>query len=184
MTGALSVERKELAVETRANNRLITRLITTKSARAKAAFPAAAATVSLRLDGVGLLLALLLVTCCLPASLRAQDVITTIAGNVGGENVAGASFNLPTGVAVDSLGDLYVADANNCVVWEISNGVSTVIAGIQGNCTPGAGFRRTAIAGASHRRGLLRQQSLLRHARLRSAAFRAEPFNGDRRRRL
>ncbi|MFZ0954453.1 MAG: hypothetical protein WAN17_19440, partial [Candidatus Sulfotelmatobacter sp.] len=126
-------------METRANNRLITRLITTKSARAKAAFPAAAATVSLRLDGVGLLLALLLVTCCLPASLRAQDVITTIAGNVGGENVAGASFNLPTGVAVDSLGDLYVADTNNCVVWEVTNGVSTVIAGIQGNCTPGAG---------------------------------------------
>ena len=96
-------------METRANNRLITR--SPKSAAAKAVFPAAAATVSLRLDGVGLLLALLLVTFCLPASLRAQDVITTIAGNVGGENVAGASFNLPTGVAVDSLGDLYVADA-------------------------------------------------------------------------
>ena len=126
-------------METRANNRLITRLITTKSARAKAAFPAAAATVSLRLDGVGLLLALLLVTCCLPASLRAQDVITTIAGNVGGENVAGASFNLPTGVAVDPSGNLYVADAENCVVWEITNGVSTVIAGIQGNCTAGTG---------------------------------------------
>ena len=126
-------------METRANNRLITRLITMKSAGAKAVFPAAAATVSLRLDGVGLLLALLLVTFCLPASLRAQDVITTIAGNVGGENVAGASFNLPTGVAVDLLGNLYVADANNCVVWKITNGVSTVIAGIQGNCTPGAG---------------------------------------------
>jgi sugar lactone lactonase YvrE len=40
---------------------------------------------------------------------------------------------------LDSLGDLYVADAQNCVVWEIANGVSTVIAGIQGNCTPGTG---------------------------------------------
>jgi sugar lactone lactonase YvrE len=142
MIGALRAERKELAVETRANNRLITRLITTlikmKSAGAKAVFRAAA-TVSLRLDGVGPLLGLLLVTFCLPASLRAQDVITTVAGDVGGVNVAGASFNLPTGVAVDSLGDLFVADANNCVVWEISNGVSTAISGIQGNCTPGAG---------------------------------------------
>jgi hypothetical protein len=139
MIGALRGERKELAMETRANNRLITRMITMKSAAAQAVFPAAAATVSLRLDGVGPLLALLLVACCLPASLWAQNVITTVAGNVGGENVAGASFNLPTGVAVDPLGDLYVADANNCVVWEVSNGVSTVIAGIQGNCTPGTG---------------------------------------------
>ncbi len=143
MTGALRAERKELAVETRANNRLITGLITTlvkmKSAGAKAVFPAAAATVSLRLDGVGLLLVLFLVTLCLPTSLRAQNVITTVAGDVGGDNIAGASFNLPTGVAVDPSGDLYVADANNCVVWEITNGVSTVIAGIQGNCTPGAG---------------------------------------------
>jgi hypothetical protein len=141
--GALRAERKELAVETRANNRLITRLITAiikmKSAGERAVFPAAAATASLRLDGLGLLLALLLVAFCLPTSLRAQNVITTVAGDVGGENVAGASFNLPTGVAVDSLGDLYVADANNCVVWEVSNGVSTVIAGIQGNCTPGTG---------------------------------------------
>ncbi|MGA6988612.1 MAG: hypothetical protein WBZ01_21340 [Terriglobales bacterium] len=122
-------------METRANNRLITM----KSAKAKAVFRAAAATVSLRLDGVGLLLALLLVTFCSPTSLRAQNVITTVAGDVGGDNVAGASFNLPTGVAVDSLGDLYVADAQNCVVWEVTNGVSTVIAGIPGNCTPGAG---------------------------------------------
>jgi hypothetical protein len=128
----LRAERKELAVETRANNRLITALITMKSAGAKSVFAAAE---SLRLNCVGLLLPLLLVTLCLPTSLRAQDVITTVAG----EGVAGASFNLPTGVAVDSLGDLYVADANNCVVWEITNGVSTVIAGIQGNCTPGTG---------------------------------------------
>ena len=121
-------------METRANNRLITRLSTTladmKSA-AGAVFDVDTATVSLR---VGLLLALLVVTCCLPTSLHAQDVITTIAGEVGGQNVAGASFNLPTGVAVDSLGDLFVADANNCVVWKISNGVSTVIAGIPGSC--------------------------------------------------
>ncbi len=122
-------------METRPDNRLMARI----SAAAKAIFPAAAAAANPRLGCVGLLLALLLVTLCLPASLRAQDVITTIAGNVGGENIAGASFNLPTGVAVDSLGDLYVADTNNCVVWEVTNGVSTVIAGIQGNCTPGAG---------------------------------------------
>jgi hypothetical protein len=122
-------------VETRPKNRLIA----TKSAAAKAIFPAAAAAANLRLDCACLLLAALLVACFRPVPLRAQEVITTVAGAVAGVNIAGASFNLPTGVAVDSLGDLYVADAENCVVWEITNGASTVIAGIPGNCTPGAG---------------------------------------------
>jgi Bacterial Ig-like domain (group 3) len=117
-------------VETRADNP-----IATKSAAAKAIFPASAATVNLRLNCICLLLAMLLVTFFLPVSLRAQDVITTIAG----ENVAGVSFNLPTGLAVDAFGDLYVADTQNCVVWEVTNGVSTVIAGIPGSCKPGTG---------------------------------------------
>jgi Bacterial Ig-like domain (group 3)/NHL repeat len=122
-------------VETRPDNRLMARM----SAAAKAIFPAAAAAANPRLGCVSLLLAMLLVAFFLPVPLRAQEVITTVAGTDAGVNIAAASFNLPTGVAVDSLGDLYVADAQNCVVWKITNGVSTVIAGIQGSCAAPTG---------------------------------------------
>jgi hypothetical protein len=110
------------------------------SAAAKAIFPAATAAASLRLGCGSLPLAVLLITFFfLPVSLWAQEVITTVAGTDAGVNIAGASFNLPTGVAVDLLGDLYVADAQNCVVLKINNGVSTVIAGIQGSCAAPTG---------------------------------------------
>ena len=89
---------------------------------------------------VRVFLAAILVTLLLPTSMHAQNVITTIAGvNASGQEVAGVSFNLPTGVAVDLSGNLYVADSHNCVVWQINYGVSTVIAGIANNCTPGTG---------------------------------------------
>ena len=61
-------------------------------------------------------------------------VITTIAGKgsagYSGDNGAasGAELNLPTGVAVDSAGNVYIADAGNNVIRKIntSGGITTV----------------------------------------------------------
>ena len=61
--------------------------------------------------------------------------ITTFAGTSGvGGYLSGASltvalFNTPRGIAVDSLGDVYVADSGNFTVRKISGGFVTTIAG-------------------------------------------------------
>jgi uncharacterized protein (TIGR03437 family) len=67
-------------------------------------------------------------------------IITTIAGNgtgFGGDNgpATSAQLDLPSGVAVDSTGDLYIGDARNGRVRRVSNGVITTVAG---NGTPGS----------------------------------------------
>jgi len=62
-------------------------------------------------------------------------VITTVAGNgtagLGGDNGPATSAQLysPEGVAVDSAGNLYIADANNHRTREVSGGVITSVAG-------------------------------------------------------
>jgi len=62
-------------------------------------------------------------------------VITTLAGNgasgFGGDNGPATSAQLanPVGVAVDSDGDLYLADNWNHRVRKVSNGVITTVAG-------------------------------------------------------
>jgi hypothetical protein len=64
-----------------------------------------------------------------------NGVITTIAGNgmLGFSGDGGpptsAAVNVPEGVAVDSAGNLYIADTNNSRVRKVSNGVITTIAG-------------------------------------------------------
>ena len=65
-----------------------------------------------------------------------NGVITTVAGN-GTAGPAGdngpaitAQLNQPTGVVVDSAGNLYVADWGNNRVRKVSNGVITTVAGI------------------------------------------------------
>jgi len=63
-----------------------------------------------------------------------QGVVTTIAGNGGTTFTDGtgtnAQFNNPYGIAVDSTGNIYVADsANNCIRKITPAGVVTTIAG-------------------------------------------------------
>jgi uncharacterized protein (TIGR03437 family) len=64
-----------------------------------------------------------------------NGTITTIAGTgkagYSGDNGAAtaAQLNDPIGIAVDSAGNLYIADHNNYVIRKISNGVITTIAG-------------------------------------------------------
>ena len=69
-----------------------------------------------------------------------NGVITTVAGNgtqgFSGDNgpATSAQLALPTGVAVDSAGNLYIADTNNNRIRKVSNGAITTVAG---NGTPG-----------------------------------------------
>jgi sugar lactone lactonase YvrE len=69
-----------------------------------------------------------------------NGVITTVAGNgtfgFSGDNSPAiiAQLNRPAGVAVDSAGNLYIADLGNQRVRKVSNGVITTVAG---NGTPG-----------------------------------------------
>jgi uncharacterized protein (TIGR03437 family) len=79
--------------------------------------------------------------------------ITTVAGN-GNEGFAGdggpatsASLNGPSGVAVDSAGNLYIADAGNFVVRKVSAGTITTVAGNGGSgscCISGDGGPATS----------------------------------------
>jgi uncharacterized protein (TIGR03437 family) len=70
----------------------------------------------------------------------AKGVITTVAGNgngfFSGDNVPATSASLyfPAGLAVDSAGDLYIADTLNYRIRKVSGGV---IATVAGNGVPG-----------------------------------------------
>jgi hypothetical protein len=79
-----------------------------------------------------------------------KGVITTLAGNgtygSSGDNgpATSARLSFPTGVALDSAGNLYIADVNGHCVRKVSNGVITTVAG---NGT--AGFNGDFIPAAS-----------------------------------
>ncbi len=68
-------------------------------------------------------------------------LVTALAGNSGtsgfsgdGDLATGAKLNSPIGIAVDSAGNLYVADQLNHRIRKIANGLITTVAG---NGTPG-----------------------------------------------
>ena len=73
--------------------------------------------------------------------------ISIVAGNgtsgYSGDNglATNAQLNSPNGVAVDSAGNIYIADSNNNIVREVtaSTGVITTIAGAYGRTSCGAG---------------------------------------------
>ena len=67
--------------------------------------------------------------------LISNGVITTVAGNgtigYSGDNgpAINAELKFPAGLAVDSSGNLYIADTGNQVIRKVANGVITTIAG-------------------------------------------------------
>jgi hypothetical protein len=77
-------------------------------------------------------------------------VVTTFAGLAGSrgsvDGAAGAArFNNPTGIAVDSLGNVYVADTSNSTIRKISpNGIVTTLAGTAGSFASADGTGVTA----------------------------------------
>ena len=66
-----------------------------------------------------------------------NGVITTVAGNGGGGQgfsgdngqATSAQLNYPSSIAVDSAGNLYIADTDNERIRKVSNGVITTVAG-------------------------------------------------------
>ncbi len=72
--------------------------------------------------------------------VTSERVVTTLAGSVfnqGWQDGAGteAWFNAPNGVAVDSAGNVYVADTGNSVIRKVtSTGMVTTVAGTAGSC--------------------------------------------------
>jgi len=83
-----------------------------------------------------------------------SGVVTTVAGQAGTKGssngaAASALFNTPYGVAVDRLGNIYVADSSNFTIREITPGgiVSTVagMPGAQGSTDGTGGAARFAV---------------------------------------
>jgi sugar lactone lactonase YvrE len=72
--------------------------------------------------------------------ISTTGTITTVAGTgiegYGGDSgpATAALLDMPTGVAVDASGNLYIADSHNHRIREVSNGTITTLAG---NGTPG-----------------------------------------------
>jgi hypothetical protein len=70
-----------------------------------------------------------------------NGVITTMAGNgtagFSGDNgpATSAPLALPSGVAVDSAGNLYIADLSNSRIRKVSNGLITTVAGVSSAIT-------------------------------------------------
>ena len=82
-----------------------------------------------------------------------DGAVTTLAGSpgaIGSNDGAGsaARLNSPAGLAVDDTGNLYVADAGNCIVRKVSPaGMVTTVAGSAGACDV---FIGGALPGALH----------------------------------
>jgi sugar lactone lactonase YvrE len=83
--------------------------------------------------------------------ISAGGVVTTMAGSAGtfgsvdGEGT-NAQFNLPEGVAVDSSGDVYVADTGNGTIREVSaGGVVSTLAGLAGSPGSADGTNSSAL---------------------------------------
>jgi sugar lactone lactonase YvrE len=71
--------------------------------------------------------------------LVSNGIITTVAGGINGGSVfgsggdngpaVGAELIFPTAIALDSAGNLFIADRDRCCVRKVSNGIITTVAG-------------------------------------------------------
>jgi uncharacterized protein (TIGR03437 family) len=87
-----------------------------------------------------------------------NGVITTVAGTgpngfgfepgIIGDNgpATGALLDKPSGIAVDSAGNLYIADGNDALVRKVSNGVITTVAGTSGGFPGETGIASNGLA--------------------------------------
>lgn len=93
-----------------------------------------------------------------------QGVIATVAGNTPGGTLGGgvadtsAALSVPSGIAVDASGSVYIADTGNSVVRKISNGIITNFAGngtwgYSGDNGPATSAELNPIGVAVDRRG-------------------------------
>jgi uncharacterized protein (TIGR03437 family) len=84
----------------------------------------------------------------------ANGVITTVAGNgtlgFSGDNgpATGAELNFPSGIAVDSAGNLYIPEPYNSRIRKVSNGLITSVVGnsLNGDSGPASSAQLTAEA--------------------------------------
>jgi sugar lactone lactonase YvrE len=82
--------------------------------------------------------------------ITSAGIVQTVAGQAGVSGSSdgqggGALFNAPEGIAVDAVGNVYVADTNNCTVRRVSPiGVVTTIAGAPGQSGSGDGLSSSA----------------------------------------
>ena len=87
-----------------------------------------------------------------------NGVITTVAGNgisgFAGDNgpATSARLNIPRGVAVDTLGNIYIGDLSNHRVRKVTNGVITTVAGtgmagFSGDNGPATSAQLSSVAG-------------------------------------
>ncbi len=89
--------------------------------------------------GLSTLLLTVFAATFLAANAKAQSLLfTTLSGNtVAGSadgTTASANFNLPTAVAVDSAGNVYIADTQNSTIRRIgTNQIVTTVAGLAGS---------------------------------------------------
>jgi sugar lactone lactonase YvrE len=87
---------------------------------------------------------------CTIRKVTSDGVVTTLAGLAGTQGSADgtasvARFNYPQGVAVDSAGNVYVADTANHTIRKVTpGGVVTTLAGLAGSSGSGDGTRSAA----------------------------------------
>ncbi len=80
--------------------------------------------------------------------LESSGILVTVAGTGtagfsgdGGPAIS-AQLDTPTGIAVDSSGNVYIADSHNHRIREIANGIITTVAGIGMQGFPGMAVKR------------------------------------------